>query len=98
MLARRLGIMLQHVPQHQRIADAVRQMVKAAERVGERMHPGDRRVGERQAGEMRAEQHRRSRIDVRAARCRRSADCAVSSRSASRASASDIGFLSRAEV
>ena len=39
-------------------------MVDAAERISERMDPGDRRIGEGQAGKMRAEQHRRARFEI----------------------------------
>ena len=70
----------------------------AAERISERVDAGDRRIGEGEAGEMRAEQHRRARLEIAGLLAWRSADWRDSSRSASRASASDSGFLSRAEV
>ena len=50
MVPRRLGIVLHHMPEHQRIADAVRQVVQPAKRIGEGMHPGDRRIGEGDTG------------------------------------------------
>ena len=62
MLARGLRIVLEHVAQHQRIGHAVRQMMQPAERVGEGVNARDRRVGEGEAGEVRAEQHRLARL------------------------------------
>ena len=64
MLARGLRIMLEHVPQHQRVRHAMRQMMQAAERVGEGVHARDRRVGEGEARQMRPEQHRLARLQV----------------------------------
>ena len=39
-------------------------MVEPAERIGQRMDPGDRRIGKGQPGKMRAEQHRRARVEI----------------------------------
>ena len=59
-IARRRSIMLQHVAQHQCVRQSVGQMMKTAERIGQSMHPRDRRIGKGDPGEMRPEQHCRS--------------------------------------
>ena len=84
--------------QHQRVGEAVREMVKTAERIGESMDAGDRRIREGEPGEMRAEQHRRARLEIARLLDQPSAGCAEQPQALRAPSASDSGFLSRADV
>ena len=52
--------------QHERVGEPVRNMEMTAERIGERVHGGDRGIGERLSRQHRAQQHRRARLDIRA--------------------------------
>ena len=52
------------MPQHQRIGEPVRQMVKASERICQGVHAGDRGIGKSESCQMRTEQHRGARFEI----------------------------------
>ena len=66
MVGRVRHVKAQHMRQHQRIRQAVRHMENAADRVRQRMHRGHRRIRERLAGKIGAQQHGLARFQVAA--------------------------------
>ena len=87
----------EHEAQHQRVAEAVRQMMKPAERICQRVDARDGRIRKGQPGEMRAKQHRRAGFEIARLVDRRQQ---IARQQSERFAGQRIrsGFLSRAEV